>query len=106
MSRLSIYEFEKFFSNVHPKRYLFSTADQVRGYDGETFYMTGSYQSATAYSQPNQIFFKGNEQTMCLSGVKYIEVNDETNANTGIAFEVICSDTKSGKDIGYKFVTD
>ena len=106
MSRLSIYEFEKFFSKVHPKRYLFNTADQEREHDGETFYMTGSYQSATAYSQPNQIFFKGNEQTMCLSGVKYIEVNDDTNANTGIAFEVVCSDIKSGKDIGYKFVTD
>lgn len=107
MEVLTLSEFEKFFNDAKPRNVIYDTKSQAWHDDRDTLSIVCSYQKMLVFSHPNCISFKGAGQSMCLDGVKYVQIHEYSNPRVGLVFTVICGDKWNNEnDIGYTFVTN
>lgn len=105
MKTLSIQDAQKYFSELNPRYYLFSTENQKKHLYPNCISMVTRYTEVIFSMFTNRICFKNGENMLCFSSVKYIKI-DETPC-IGTPFYIICDDNdRKSKENVFTFLAD
>lgn len=95
MKTLSVFDAQKFFSELNPRYYLFATSNQPEYTYPHCISVITKYKEGLFSWLTNRICFKNGDDLMCFSDVKCVKVDDTPTA--GMVFYIVCTD-KSRED--------
>ena len=105
MTTLSVQEAQAYFSNLNSNCYVFTTENQQKHTYPSCMSMVTRYKEILISWLTNRVCFKNEDDILCFSGVKYIEVDD--TPNIGVPFYIVCnSKDKKSKENVFAFIAD
>lgn len=95
MKTLSIRDAQEFFKKLNPSYYLFSTENQKKRKYYDCISIVSRYSEVIFSMFTNRIYFKNDNDSLCISNVKCVRIDDRPSIGT--AFYVVCEGNEKNK---------